>query len=335
MRLHLSRTSNRQAADRSRMRRSIAACAGAPPVRGFGHAVAEARQLLAPLRARSRPARPASIAARASCSRSSSSAVKPRDGRASRLAADTVRRRAGGVELLRQPIDHRRPLPRQRAGRSSCRQPQRRALEMLGQRCPCGCRARAAPSDSASGCRLATARRRAATRRTRRARPRRRSRSAPAGGAAPCGSSARNTDRCPRTRPSAERRSPPSPTRARTTGRRRGSDVRRSSGRGRLRSRGSSRSALGSVPRRSSARRSVRSGSTCSIAGVSGAMTRPGRRSRRRARCRRARRSCAASAPRPSRRSRRTGPTPSRRPWSVRSPCGGLRTSMRGRRAAR
>ena len=81
---------------------------------------------------------------------------------------------------------------------------------------------------------------------------------------------------------------------------------------------------------------SVRSASTCWISGVSGAMTPAGRRWRRTiARCRRARRSSAAPAPRPSRRSRRTGPTPSRRPSSGRRRVAGLRTSMRGSRAAR
>ena len=88
---------------------------------------------------------------------------------------------------------------------------------------------------------VSTRRPHAATRRTGRACQPRRIRSAPAAGAAPSRSSARSTDRCRETRPSAERRSSPSRTPARTPGRRCERGGLRSCGTGTSRLRGSSR----------------------------------------------------------------------------------------------
>ena len=86
----------------------------------------------------------------------------------------------------------------ERAARARRRQPQRRRARdarAATVRCLGACRTAAWRSTSTD----ADARQSpAATRRTRRARRLRRSRSAPAAAAAPCGSSARSSDRCPR-----------------------------------------------------------------------------------------------------------------------------------------
>ena len=136
-------------------------------------------------------------------------------------------------------------------------------------------------------------------------------------------------------------RARPSATPARRTGRRRESDVRRSSDRGRFRSRGRTRQSAACnlqsarfdfVPTRFADPCSVRSGSTCSISGVSGAITagKPAGRDAHRVAAELAAHA-ARPALRPCRRSRRTVPIPSRRPSSGRRRVDGLRTSIRGK----
>ena len=126
-------------------------------------------------------------------------------------------------QRLRAPRRARRPPwpARRRARRPrdrSARRTRRRASRRRARTSAAGRRARdaraatdaaaAGLADSAGGCVCRPARRAdddrrspCAIRRTRRARRLRRSRSSPAGGAAPCGSSARSSDRCRRTRP--------------------------------------------------------------------------------------------------------------------------------------
>ena len=103
------------------------------PVRRFRHALAERGQLLlclllegdarARVNRRTRDLEQLLVQRGQSC-----------DGLPSRLTANAVRRRAGGVELLSQAIDHRVGFGADRPGRTRRGQPQRRPLEVQRQR---------------------------------------------------------------------------------------------------------------------------------------------------------------------------------------------------------